>query len=223
MLFPLRKHAALAAALAALLSGCSNGSTDPSSSGHSCGLSVLGDKTKPIEIGLTVRELDGVSRLLDEGDTVPMILPPQGGRVIFAGVVATNIDPCAVTLSGALRDLSTMQLRLDARTINLTPVPGKDGWGGSDEEDISTFSNVPVCPNQWSKTDLYGTPYELSISLTDRDNRTAMRTMKVVPACAEPDNQSECLCICKGGYVLGQMCSPMVDGGADGSAMDGGG
>src|SRR5262249_28407664 len=159
-------------------------------------------------IAITARGPDGVARPISDGDTVAMILPPQGGRVIFAGVRVTNVDPCAVTLSGALRDLSTMQIRLDARSINLTPIPGMAGFGESDDEDISTFSNIPVCPNQWSKTDVYGTTYELSVSVTDRDKRTATTTAKVIPSCAEPDNQTECLCICKGGYMLGQQCDP---------------
>jgi hypothetical protein len=216
------RRAVLAVGLGALVSGCPDGPADPPDSSHACTLTFLGDKTKPPEIELTARGPDGIAVPVKDGDTVSMIFPPQGGRVMFAGVRATNIDPCAAMLTGALQDLSTMQLRLDARTINLLPTSGMSGWGGSDDDDISTFSNVPLCPNQWSKTDIYGTTYELSVTVTDREKRTATKTAKVIPSCAEPSNLDECLCICQGGYVLGQHCDPVVDAGADGNEMEGG-
>lgn len=209
---------ALALCLGALSAGCSNGPPVPTDSGPSCGTPFLGDKTKPTEVVLTARGPDGVSAPVKDGDTVAMIFPLQGGRVIFAGVRATNLDPCAVTLTGALRDPATTQLRLDGRTINLKPSATDSGWGESDDDDISTFANVPVCPNQWSMTNLYGSEYELMVTVTDGDRRTATAQAKVVPSCAEPSNRDECLCICKGGYVLGESCAP-----PDAGAVDGGG
>ena len=66
---------------------------------------------------------------------------------------------------------------------------------------ISTFANIPVCPNEWSKTNLFGTTYELEMTLTERSGRTEDLSLKVVPACNEPAHEAECLCICQGGYV----------------------
>lgn len=210
---PLR-CSALALGVSVLSWGCSAEPPPvPADAGPSCPLPFLGDKDRPPEIELTALRADRTSAPVSDGDTVAMIFPPQGGRVIFAGVRATNIDPCGVKLAGALRDLVTMQVRVDARTINLQP--SGDGWGRSDDTDISSFANVPVCPNQWAKADLYGNEYELKIVLADRHEHTVTKSAKVIPSCAEPEYLADCSCICKGGYVLGERCEE-PDGGSNG-------
>jgi hypothetical protein len=159
---------------------------------------------------------DGASSPVADGGPVALIFPPQGGRVIFAGVRARNVDPCGVELSGALRDLATHQVRVDVRTVNLAAT--SDGYVASTDSSISTFANVPVCPNQWSSVDAFGQPYDLEMTLTDRAGRTASQKIRVVPACAEPDRAAECRCICKEGYVLGEACP--TDGGAGDAPSD---
>jgi hypothetical protein len=52
------------------------------------------------------------------------------------------------------------------------------------------------------------------MSLRDRDDRSMKKVVRVKPACAEPENEAQCLCICKKGYVLGEMCSSDPDAGA---------
>jgi len=206
-------------ALALFAGGCPSetepsGSTGPST----CALPFLGDPSKDPEIELIARGADGVSSPISDGGEVAMIFPPQGGRVIFAGVRATNIDPCAVKITGALRDLDNMQVRLDARVVNLDPTG--DGWGRSDDNDISTFSNVPVCPNQWASKDIYNGEFELTVAVTDRRDRRVTKAVRVVPTCAESMRLEECLCICQAGYVLGQVCDN--DGGVGGMGGAGG-
>ncbi len=169
-----------------------------------CTLPFIGDSTKEPEIEIIALKADYTSAPVAEGDSVALLFPPQGGRVIFAGVRARNIDPCSIQLTGALRDLDTSQLRVDARTINLEE--RTDGWGSSSDADVASFANVPICPNQWSKTDIYGTKYQLEITITDRAKHKVTKTVGVIPACAEPENAAECACICKGGYVLGETC-----------------
>lgn len=185
------------------------GSPDAGDAGpHHCTFGFLGDPTKDPELELIALGADGVSSPIKDGDTIALIFPIQGGRVIFAGARATNLAACGVQLAGAVRDLTSMQVRIDSRTVNLRPTG--DGWGVSDDDDQSSFANVPLCPNQWSDTDVFATEYQLIITLTDRDQRTVTKTAKVKPACAEPDHAAECFCTCQGGYVLGQKC----DGGA---------
>jgi len=99
---------------------------------------------------------NGVSTPVQSGGTVPLVTPPQGGRVIFLGVRATNVDPCAVKITGAIRDPATKQVRVDARTVNLSP--SGDGYGVSVDSSISSFANVPVCPNEWASTDAFDQP-----------------------------------------------------------------
>jgi hypothetical protein len=137
-----------------------------------------------------------------------MLLPPQGGRVIFAGVRATNVDGCGLQLTGALRDLTTGRVTLDSRTINLNSTG--DGWGASATPtgpiSAGNFSNIPVCPNEWSASDLFGHAYGLEVTIVDRGKRELTKKIQIVPECGQPENLGECMCICMAGYVLGQAC-----------------
>lgn len=214
--------------LALFAAGCSDPANPPHDGGagggdagpHGCQTGFVGDMSKDVELTITVlgATAGGAAAEVKDGDTVPLIFPPQGGRVIFAGVRARNLSGCGVTLTGALRDPTTKQVRLDARTVNLQAA--SDGWAETDATDYSSFSNIPVCPNQWSMTDIYGATYELEINVLDRDGRQATKTLSVKPACAEPELEAECLCICKGGYVLGMSCADLDAG--TGDAGDGG-
>jgi uncharacterized membrane protein YgcG len=224
--------AAASGALLLLSAGASGCGPDPTPSIDAgtdakigCTLPFIGDATKPTEIEIIALKADYTSTPVAEGDGVALLFPPQGGRVIFAGVRARNIDPCNIQLSGAVRDVDTAQLRVDARTINLEATA--DGWGISSEADIASFANVPMCPNQWSKTNIYGTKYELEVSITDRAKHKTTKKVTVIPACAEPDNEAECTCICRGGYVLGEVCggtstSSSSSSGAGGSSSSSG-
>ena len=191
-----------------VLAGCGGNGTSSSGGGGtpepSCTLGFLGDPAKPVELQLLSRRADGSAPVLADGGQVAMIVPPQGGRVIFIGVQATNIGACGVDLKGVLRDTSTAQVRVDQRTINLKS--SGDGWGGSVAGDISSFANVPTCPNQWASSDLYDHPFELEVTLTDREGNTATQQRMVVPFCGEPENAESCACECQKDYKLGQQC-----------------
>jgi hypothetical protein len=169
-----------------------------------CTLEFLGDRDKPIEMELVYLDAEDALHPLEDGATLPMIVPPQGGWVVFVGARATNVDPCGLTIKGVLRDPGNEQVRVDERTTRLEPLG--DGWGGPIEGDISTFSNVPTCPNQWASVDLPGNPIELTYAMTDRGGRTAKRTITVVPECAEAAFKNSCSCQCRANYVLGESC-----------------
>lgn len=212
-------RAGLALLLAGVAALCLTGCGEPQESSPDgggppgCELGFLGDPSLEPQMELTARGADGVAYPLADGDPIALIFPPQGGRVVFAGVRATNMQACGARLTGILRDLNSTKVQLDARTINLKPYG--NGWGGSVDSDISTFANIPLCPNQWSATNIYGTVYELEVELMDRDKRMLKQIIHVTPACAEPEHQAQCECICRGGYMLGEMCTPAADAGAD--------
>lgn len=199
-----------AAVLAALWLACSSPPPEPGPT--ACGVEYLGERAKDIELEVTALGAAPPAHAVADGQKVPLIFPPQGGRVIFVGVRARNLDPCGVTLLGAIRDPATRQVRIDKRTVNLASAGA--GWGACNDTDISTFANVPVCPNSWATTDAFGRPFQLEVTLTDRDGRSATKTLTVTPECGEPASEAECRCICQGGYVLGQACGA-ADGGAD--------
>ncbi|MEO7095355.1 MAG: hypothetical protein ABI175_19015 [Polyangiales bacterium] len=198
------------------LTGCPADPTPPVLT-PTCTLPFLGDKSKPVQIEIVARDVAGRSSPVTEGSDVAIVFPPQGGRVIFVGARATNLDPCGVKLTGVLRDPATAQVRLDVRTVNL--VVDGTGLGGAVDSDISTFANVPLCPNQWASDDVNDKPYEVEITLTDKTGRSGTKKVKVVPRCNEPDRAVECRCICRKGYVLGEACAAS-DGGVDASSTD---
>lgn len=201
-----RAAALIIAALAA--AGCSDpnetAEEDAGPGPAPCSAGFLGDPAEPVMIEIIALGAGSVSSVVEDGGEVGLIFPPQGGRVIFAGVRATNVDACGAKITGVIREISSGKIAIDARTVILKPLG--DGWGGSSDTDISSFANIPMCPNQWASQDLFGKEYELEVSLKDRGERSAKKTVRVTPWCAEPEREAACLCLCKGGYVLGEMC-----------------
>jgi len=190
-----------------------------------CNLAFVGDPALDPEFTLLAMGHDNVVTELSDGAALPLIYPPQGGRVAFVGVRARNVDPCTVELTGAIRDPLSRQVRLDIRFVNLK----QDGSGmaASEASVASTWANIPLCPNGWADQDLFGQPMELTVAAVQRDGHSFSRVVSVVPFCAEPDFYDDCRCICDMDYEQGTTCeAPLNDGGmpADaGAPVDGGG
>jgi hypothetical protein len=182
---------------AAALTGCS--ASEPK-----CGF--VGDPNQPLELSVVVLGADLSPAPAGDGTRVALVKPPQGGRVIYAGARARNLETCmAAQVVSALRDPNTHAvLGLEGRPVVLAAAG--DGWAAVLEQQPSSYANVAVCPNQRSSRDIDEEPYELFMKLTDAGGRTAEVDLEVVPFCAEPDNLDECQCICKAGYVLGASC-----------------
>ena len=179
-----------------------------------CRLPFVGDPNAPMEMDVIALGANGKLETVTDGSDITLIFPPQGGRVLFAGVRARNVNPCGVRIAGALRDPVSKQVRIDNRTVNLEVT--EDGYGRSSPGDISTFANIAVCPNHWSDQDLMDAPYELTVTLTDEDGRKVTRVWEVVPRCDEPGLVSGCRCQCDVDYMLGMACGGLpVDAGAE--------
>lgn len=189
-----------------------------------CPTGYLGDPAKEIELQLRALTADGTDVPIADGDDLAIVFPPQGGRVSFVGIRATNLDGCGVQVTGALRDLGSRQIRVDGRTVNLRKEA--DGWGTTgrgtttDIEDsaaIGDYSNIPVCPNQWADVDVFDHAFELEVLVQDRSKKKTSKVIKVTPRCSEPGGKAAaCRCLCKKGYVLGEAC------GEDGGVPEGG-
>jgi len=179
----------------------------------SCATGFLGDPNKDPVIELRALRIDGTDVPLKDGDDLAIIFPPQGGRVAFVGVRATNVDGCAIQLTGALRDPISQQVRLEGRTLNLNRTD--DGWGTTgtgvstdiaNSDAISQYSNIPLCPNQWASQDVFDKTFELEVVVVDKRNKKADVKINVVPRCAEPGTkETACRCLCKNGYS-GEPC-----------------
>jgi len=190
---------------ALVCAACGPGAARPDAGeNRQCANAFVGDEAAAPEVVLTTLGADNSTQPLDPGGKVQMLIPPQGGRVIFIGVRARNLAPCGVQLLGSLRDPASGEVRLDSRTVNLQPT--SDGWAASQDGQIADFANVPVCPNQWSSKDLYDAPYEIAVTVTDGRKRSGQSTMQAVPTCVDGD--AFCRCICGRDYVLGQSCAP---------------
>lgn len=200
------------------------GAEVPDTGPATCPAGYLGDPSKDIQLELRALRADGTDVPLNEGDDLAIVFPPQGGRVSFLGVRATNLNGCGVQVIGALRDLGSRQVRTDGRTVNLQKEP--DGWGTTgqgtttnieDSAAIGDYSNVAVCPNEWADVDVFDQPFEVEVRVVDRAKKTATKVIQVTPRCSEPGaKETACRCLCKHGYVLGQPC------GEDAGAADGG-
>jgi hypothetical protein len=179
-----------------------------------CTLPYVGDPNAPMEVEVVALGPNGKLHPITDGSDITLMFPPQGGRVVFAGVRARNVNPCGVRLAGALRDPMSKQVRIDNRIINLQIA--SDGYGQSNIADIFTFANIAACPNQWSDQDLMDVPYELTLSLTDKDERKVTHVIQVIPRCDEPGQIGGCRCQCDADYVLGMECAGLpVDAGPD--------
>jgi hypothetical protein len=226
---------AFLAAPAILLGGCPGGEGEGTvdagpdvpaiDAPNVCPAGFLGDPTKEPEIELRALTVEGKDVPLNDGDDLAVIFPPQGGRVVFVGVRAINVDACGIQITGALRDIGTAQIRLDGRTLNLEPEP--DGWGTSgrgttikfeDSALIGNYSNIPVCPNQWAAVDIFDQTFELEVLVQDRRKKQVSKKVKVTPRCAEPGAKLvACRCLGKKNYVLGESCGE--DAGTDGGTL----
>ncbi len=164
---------------------------------------------------VVLRGPGGTTIVATDGIAAPLIQPPQGGKVIFAGVRAKNLDTCAADLVAAVRDLCTNRVQLEGRPVNLTRAD--DGWAyPSNPTDLDNFANVSVCPNVSGVRNVYGEPYRVEVTVTDRNGKQGQAAVQVVPFCAEPERALECACTCAAGYVLGSTCDAAPDAGAGG-------
>ena len=166
----------------------------------------IGDRSQPIELVPVAwaGTLDPPVDLAD-GAVVPLRRPLQGGKVIFVGVRARNVDGCAARLTGALRDAQNGEVvALEARPTRL--VARADGWGVPEEPFLASLANVAACPNADADRDLDGNPWRLELRLDEDGGRSATVTVTIVPRCLQLDEQDECACECDSDFVIGGAC-----------------
>lgn len=213
----------LACTLAACPDDPPDGTGGSGGEGPSCTVGFLGDQAQSPELEVFFYGADEADHPVADGAVLDMIEPPQGGRVIYVGARARNVDGCSVLLTATLRDPTTNQIRFDTRTANLQDEG--DGWGSVQPGVLAAYSNIPACQNSWSAQTLYEDGYLLEVKLEDSGGRVAEASFDVRAQCTElsqarpsgPDVLDECLCICREGYQIGDTC----DGG--GGAGQGGG
>lgn len=230
-----------AAALALAASSCGDDDMP-----LACVGDYLGDPAAPMEIELFALGEDLLPRELPACGPVDIVEPPQGGRVLFIGVRARNLDPCDVKMSGALRDPTDESISgLEARSTIFRPIAGRPGWGetsagGDTENGFRYVANIPVCPNMTANNrDIQQQVGLVEIALTDKRGKRGNLRQPVFPRCAQPDRNKRvtCECLCQAGYTISKCldvtmfpespdagaCYPtdMGSGGGDGGGSDG--
>lgn len=167
----------------------------------------VGDPSAPPELVIIHQTLDGTYAETAPGGAIPLILAPQGGRVLFVGAKAKNLDGCPVRLLASLRDpCSNSLLALEQRDVMMKATA--DGWlEPEDPAQISNYSNLPACPRAALERNVDGTEYRLRVELEDRAGRKAEAFVNVIPACNQPGLVDQCLCECSATYVLGEACT----------------
>ncbi|HUQ05789.1 MAG TPA: hypothetical protein VM261_24980 [Kofleriaceae bacterium] len=174
----------------------------------------IGDRTRPIEIVAVHWPAGGTVGDLADGGVVDLVRPIQGGKVVYVGVRARNVDGCNVQLTAALRDQATQQvIALEQRPVRL--VDGGDGWG-LPEAAFDHLANLPACPNAAAARDVDGSTWRLELRLEEPGGRMAETSLVVQPRCALDQELDECRCECDADYELGGACpSDPADAGVD--------
>lgn len=208
-------------ALAALaIAGCS------SAPGNDAGppppkICFEGDRALQPEITPVVLNQDFQLEDVGENSRLPLIFPPQGGKVSLIGVRAKNIDGCPLNITTSLRDPCNNQLiSREERQVTLTPmngvlvpdVPTADNFHAVGAPE---FSNLPACPRSGLMRDVHDQPYVLSIRVEDKTGLKAETTLRVTPFCAEPANLEQCTCECDTEFMQGVTICGTADSGID--------
>jgi len=155
---------------------------------------------------------------IEDGGTIALELPPQGGRVVFAGLRARNVNICGASVQAAMRD------PCNGRVVGLEQRPvawriAGDGFAEPAQPgEISDFANIPACPNAAIDHDIDGHPVALEVRLYEASGRTTEVVLAVTPQCAAAD--ADCPCTCDSDWVPGETCPMDPDGGV--GCSDGG-
>lgn len=185
------------------VAGCSGGGSAPDAEPVRC---PLGDFAGEPMLEITHLDANFAMTMTQPNTQVPLVFPPQGGWILLLGARATNIDGCRLSLTTSIRDVgSPSVISLDRRPAQLEPTG--DGWGLTK---ISSYGNLPVCPQPATTRDLYDQPYEVTVELEDADGRHASKTVTVTPVCPDPDPTGLCKCQCTKDYVLGSCPDPSL-------------
>jgi hypothetical protein len=207
---PHRSHASWASlVVACALAACTESTERPDAGQQSC---FIGSEGAAPELEILHRVMDGGFETTLSGASIQLVQPPQGGKMLFVGVRARNLDGCPLQITAALRD------QCDDTVVSLErrPVVLEDdgsGWGVPvDPIELNNYSNLPACPRAGNIRNIQGEPYLLRVRAEDKAGREASAELMVTPVCGEPDREL-CECECDVRFVLGESCDGPTDSG----------
>ncbi len=152
--------------------------------------------------------------VLNDGDSIDLQPPIQGGWVLFVGAVVRNVSQRGGSLLGELKrakapDGSPLAvpggvLYSDERTAPLAPLPSGFAPPRSDGAapwyltmpNPNDTSNIATCPNPLD-LDIVDGAFYLQVTYRDKLGRTASSYRKVIPRCTQADPQAAATCRCE--------------------------
>lgn len=169
----------------------------------------IGDPVAAAELELVYRSAAGETVALVDGGEIPLILPPQGGKVILVGVRAKNVTQQVQINAGLFDDCLDPPIVIGREGRPVRLIEEESGVGVPElPAELLNYANIPVCPSFASSRDGEGQPYRLELRLTEQLRpgeerpRTHVLTATVVPVCGEPEILDDCRCECDADFVL---------------------
>ncbi|HEY7956468.1 MAG TPA: hypothetical protein VII38_14290 [Polyangia bacterium] len=166
----------------------------------------------PSEMVVTPAEYDAQAMTetpLEDGASIDLVRPPQGGFVLFVGALVKNLEEKTVVIDGQLADASGALVSEDKRTVTMMASASDPTLFQPDLRSYTGVANIAVCPST-SPTDRYNLPFQLTLVVTEPGSgRTGTGKITVTPSCrqTDPTELALCQCECAGNYSLGKCGS----------------
>ncbi len=173
----------------------------------------FGDKDAEPAGELVYRTVDGQTATLVDGQEVPLILPPQGGKVFIVGARVKNMDLCSLQVNAGMFDECQDPARIIGREGRGLQMVVDEALGlgvPQDPETLNNYANIPVCPNFTAVRDADGEPFRIEVRLTDRARRSLVLQAQVIPVCAEVEQFDRCTCECDVDFSFDTECSDIL-------------
>jgi hypothetical protein len=178
----------------------------------------FGDETQPPTGELVFLDENFQMQDLVSGQAVPVLLPPQGGKVAFIGVRLKNMDLCSLQATGGVFDDCPSEPRVIGRESRGIEMEKNDATGLAEPADpttINNYVNIPLCGNFTSSRDIDGEPYRVELRVSDRARRALVLRADITPFCpgAATDDDgvfAQCLCECDADYDFAIACEEVV-------------
>lgn len=217
---------ALLAAVAGLATGCVGAdSVPPAETGSDCPADVVvGDTSLPPELEPIIILPDGTWDAVADGDTVALHTPLQGGKVILAGALVSNVllQDCGRLRIGALlrdpTDPDERAVKNEERHVRYAPMADRPGWAAPVEinDERNMAPNLEACGFGAYPRDVANCQWILDVRLEDSatEDVLAEQRRSIIPTCPADDpgdpgvaqelEQALCECQCAANYEAGR-------------------
>jgi hypothetical protein len=168
---------------------------------------LLGCGTPNGEISLELRQYDPVALTqapIGDGK-LDLMLPPQGGFVVFLGAELRNVNEGSVELRGRILDRGTV-IAEDIRNVPVVDSPAAGDLKVPDLRSYLNVANIAVCPYAGSD-DRVDHSFTVDVRVRELSSgRSGSGSRELVLTCRQSDPRvlALCKCQCEGDFILGK-------------------